>query len=53
MEEDDIGYSPELWKEAAGLGWAGLMFPEEYGGAGYSFVELCVLMEECGRHGGR
>lgn len=49
MEEDDIGYSPELWKEASELGWAGLMFPEEYGGAGYSFIELCVLMEECGR----
>jgi alkylation response protein AidB-like acyl-CoA dehydrogenase len=25
------------------------MFPEAYGGAGYGFVELCVLMEECGR----
>ena len=49
MEEDDIGYSAELWKQAAGLGWAGLMFPEEYGGAGYSFIELCVLMEECGK----
>ncbi len=49
MEEDDIGYSESLWKEIADLGWAGLMFPEEYGGAGYGFVELCVLMEECGR----
>jgi alkylation response protein AidB-like acyl-CoA dehydrogenase len=49
MEEDPIGYSPALWQEIADLGWAGLMFPEEYGGAGYGFVELCVLMEECGR----
>lgn len=49
MEEDEIGYSPQLWQEATQLGWAGLMFPEEYGGAGYSFVELCVLMEECGK----
>jgi acyl-CoA dehydrogenase len=31
------------------LGWAGLMFPEQYGGSGYTFVELCVLLEECGR----
>ena len=31
------------------LGWAGLMFPEQYGGSGYTFVELCVLMEEFGR----
>ncbi|PON14044.1 acyl-CoA dehydrogenase [Candidatus Entotheonella serta] len=49
MEEDATGYSAALWKEIADLGWAGLMFPEEYGGAGYGFVELCVLMEECGR----
>lgn len=49
MEEDATGYSPALWQEIADLGWAGLMFPEEYGGAGYGFVELCVLMEECGR----
>ena len=49
MEEDATGYSPELWKNIADLGWTGLMYPEEYGGAGYGFVELCVLMEEFGR----
>ena len=49
MEEDATGYSPALWRDIADLGWAGLMFPETYGGAGYGFVELCVLMEECGR----
>jgi alkylation response protein AidB-like acyl-CoA dehydrogenase len=49
MEEDEIGYSSEMWKKTADLGWAGLMFPEQYGGSGYSFVELCVLMEEFGR----
>ena len=49
MEEDDTGYSPELWKQIAELGWTGLMFPEQYGGSGYSFIELCVLMEEFGR----
>lgn len=49
MEADEIGYSPELWKKTADLGWAGLMFPEQYGGSGYSFIELCVLLEEFGR----
>ena len=49
METDEIGYSPELWKNIAELGWPGLMFPEQYGGSGYSFIELCVLMEEMGR----
>jgi alkylation response protein AidB-like acyl-CoA dehydrogenase len=49
MEEDETGYSPTLWQQIAELGWAGLMFPEQYGGSGYSFIELCVLMEEFGR----
>jgi alkylation response protein AidB-like acyl-CoA dehydrogenase len=47
--EDLAGYSPELWQKITELGWAGLMFPEQYGGSGYTFVELCVLMEEFGR----
>ena len=49
MEEDEKGYSPELWKKMAELGWMGLVFPEEYGGAGLSFLDLAVLIEELGR----
>jgi alkylation response protein AidB-like acyl-CoA dehydrogenase len=49
MEKDEKGYSPELWKEIADLGWVGLVFPEEYGGGGMDFVSLAVLLEEMGR----
>ena len=49
MMEDVRGYSPELWKKIADLGWLGLTFPEEYGGIGSSFLDLAVLLEECGR----
>jgi alkylation response protein AidB-like acyl-CoA dehydrogenase len=49
MMEDDKGYSPELWEKMAELGWLGLTFPEEYDGAGCSFLNLAVLLEECGR----
>ncbi len=49
MMEDEKGYSPELWEKIAGLGWLGLTLPEEYGGAGSSFLDLAVLLEECGR----
>ncbi len=49
MEEDEKGYSPELWKKMAGLGWMGLVFPEEYGGEGLDFLDLTVLIEELGR----
>src|SRR3990172_13020619 len=49
MMEDTVGYSPELWKKMADLGWLGLTFPEEYGGSGCTFLEMLVLLEECGR----
>jgi alkylation response protein AidB-like acyl-CoA dehydrogenase len=49
MEESEPGYSPELWKEMAGLGWMGLAFPEKYGGSDMSFLDLAILLEEMGR----
>lgn len=49
MEEDEKGYSRELWKKMAELGLMGLIFPEEYGGEGLNFLDLTVLIEELGR----
>lgn len=49
LEESELGYSPEIWREMAELGWMGLPFPEEYGGAGMTFLDLTVLLEEMGR----
>lgn len=49
MMDDEKGYSPELWKKMAGLGWQGLVIPEQYGGVGSSFLDLVVLLEEMGR----
>jgi alkylation response protein AidB-like acyl-CoA dehydrogenase len=49
LEQSELGYSPELWKEMAGLGWMGLVLPEKYGGSGMSFLDLAVLLEEMGR----
>ncbi|WP_410606103.1 acyl-CoA dehydrogenase family protein [Amycolatopsis sp. lyj-109] len=38
------------WKRmATELGVQGLTIPEEHGGAGYSFAELAVVLEEAGR----
>jgi alkylation response protein AidB-like acyl-CoA dehydrogenase len=49
MAKDERGYSPELWGKMTGLGWMGLVFPEEYDGGGGSFLDLAVLLEEMGR----
>lgn len=47
MESPDA-YDPALWKKMAALGWTSLGIPEQYGGAG-SFLDLIVVLEECGR----
>ena len=49
MEEDEKGYSPELWQKMAQQGWMGLIIPENYGGTGMNICELVVLLEEFGR----
>jgi alkylation response protein AidB-like acyl-CoA dehydrogenase len=49
MEEDERGYSPEVWRKMAEQGWQGLIIPESYGGAGLGFLDLIVLLEEFGR----
>ena len=49
MEEDERGYTPEMWGQLAEQGWLGLMFPESYGGVGLSFLDLTILLEETGR----
>ncbi len=49
MEEDERGYSPELWQKMAQQGWMGLIISEQYGGVGMKLCELVVLLEEFGR----
>jgi alkylation response protein AidB-like acyl-CoA dehydrogenase len=49
MEEDEKGYSPELWQKMAQQGWMGLIIPEQYEGTGMNICELVVLLEEFGR----
>jgi alkylation response protein AidB-like acyl-CoA dehydrogenase len=49
MDGDEL-YDRAVWAQLCGqLGLAGLAVPEEYGGAGYTFVELGVVLEEMGR----
>ena len=49
MEEDERGYTDDLWNGMAQQGWMGLITSEELGGTGMSFLDLCVLLEEFGR----
>ena len=48
--ETDAGYDPAVWSQMADqLGLQGLIIPEEFGGSGYSYIELIVVLEEMGR----
>jgi alkylation response protein AidB-like acyl-CoA dehydrogenase len=49
MVKDEKGYPLQLWQKMGEMGWMGLIIPEEYGGAGASFFDLVVLLEEMGR----
>lgn len=43
------GYDPAVWSQMAEqLGLQSLAIPEEFGGAGYGYVELTVVFEEMG-----
>ena len=49
MDTED-GYDPAVWSQMGEqMGLQGLAIPEEFGGSGYSFVELGVVLEEMGR----
>jgi alkylation response protein AidB-like acyl-CoA dehydrogenase len=48
MKDDERGYPPELWDKMVDLGWAGVAIPEEYGGTGGDFLDLCILLEAIG-----
>ena len=49
MEEDEQGYSPDLWKKMAEQGWQGLIVPDAQGGSGMGFIDFIILVEEFGR----
>ena len=48
--QDSEGFSREVWQEMAQLGWAGILIPEEYGGAGLGLADLAVVLEAAGRN---
>jgi alkylation response protein AidB-like acyl-CoA dehydrogenase len=48
--ETTEGYDPAVWAQMGSqLGLQGLAIPEEYGGSGFTYVELIVVLEEMGR----
>src|SRR5262245_5757859 len=49
IERSELRFDPELWREMAGLDWAGLGLPEALGGVGAGFLSEYALHLELGR----
>jgi alkylation response protein AidB-like acyl-CoA dehydrogenase len=48
-EKHETGFDQDTWRQMVELGWAGITVPEEFGGLGFGYMGLGVVMEECGR----
>ncbi|MCD2323787.1 acyl-CoA/acyl-ACP dehydrogenase [Sphingomonas sp. IC-56] len=47
---DTTGFSRDLWREFAQLGFTGILIPEAQGGLGLGHVEAGIVLEEIGRN---
>src|SRR6202012_1987347 len=47
--KDTVGFSRDLWRAFAEMGFSGLLVPEAFGGSGLGCVEAGIVMEEIGR----
>lgn len=48
-EKDESGFDRDTWSQMVELGWAGITIPEDFGGLGFGYLGMGVVMEECGR----
>ena len=47
--ESDSAHDDSLWAKAVELGWTACSIPEQYGGLGSGYLDLCMIAEEIGR----
>ncbi|MCB1645418.1 MAG: acyl-CoA dehydrogenase family protein [Pseudomonadales bacterium] len=48
-EKNENGYDTGTWQQMVELGWTGITIPEDFGGLGFGYMGMGVVMEECGR----
>ncbi len=49
LNDNASDHDPDLWNQVVEQGWLGAAIPEEYGGLGLGYLELCCIAEEIGR----
>jgi acyl-CoA dehydrogenase len=48
-EKSKTGFDTGTWQQMVELGWTGITIPEDFGGLGFGFMGMGVVLEECGR----
>ena len=49
LDNPNTAYHQSLWQQMTELGWLGTAIPEQYGGLGLGYLELCVIAEALGK----
>jgi acyl-CoA dehydrogenase len=47
--ENELGYDKQVWQEMVDMGWAGIAIPEAFGGLGFGYTGLGLVLEQMGR----
>src|SRR5450755_1694940 len=50
VERSDDGFDRDTWAELAKANLLGIAVPEAHGGLGFGFLDLCLVLQEIGRH---
>ncbi len=50
LKAESEGFDKNLWYQFAESGLLGMAIPESSGGSGFGLTELCLMLEEQGRH---
>lgn len=48
--DSESGFDPDTWKDMVDMGWAGIAIGEEFGGLGYGYTGLGLVLEQAGRN---
>ena len=48
LREDPLGFERATFQKMGEYGWLGVMFPEDVGGSGGSFVDAALVLEQLG-----
>jgi len=49
LDDASLYHSEAVWQQILDLGWTGIAIPDQYGGVGLGYLELCVMAQELGR----